>query len=270
MEFDWVAKNYRDIVNTCLGYRSQRRPRGAIKHLSERLRCHSTFISQVLKGNAEFSAEQGLEICEHFQFSRLQQDFFLHLLARDRAGTLSLKKYYQNKLDLLIEESRDLKPKASQENYTLGSFESEYFGNWVYQAVHACTQIEKLQTANAISNELSLAVSETSAVMNRLEVMGLIKADRGQWHSTQHSLHLSKDSPYIRYMRMTWKAKQLSDLQNSSHVEGTRYNGVITVAEEDYQAVRAVLVKALSEIRIIVMASKPENVYLLSMDCYKI
>ncbi|OFZ31121.1 MAG: hypothetical protein A2622_00520 [Bdellovibrionales bacterium RIFCSPHIGHO2_01_FULL_40_29] len=270
MEFIWSAKSYREIINYGLGYRKERRPRGAVKQFAEYLRCHSTFISQVLNERAEFSPEQGIESCRYFQLKSDEQEFFLTLLARDRAGTPVLRDYYQNKIDELLEKHRDLGPKLQIKETTLDAFEGEYFSNWTYQATHALVQIERYRTANAIAEVLGLSSIEVMAILNRLKVMNLVTSERTGWRSLKDSIHLSKDSPYIRQLRVTWKTKLLSDLQSKIEMEGTRYTGVITVSDKDYQKIRDILIGALGEIRQTVEKSNPEEAHVLSIDCYKL
>lgn len=269
MKFNWNAKNYREIVNDYLGFRQKRRPRGAIKRLAMQLSCHSTFISQVMTDRADFSPEQGIKICLYFQFNLAEQDYFLTLMARDRSGTVELRNYHQQRINKLLEKRRDLKPKKSVEESALMGFEGEYFGNWTYQAVHALTQIESYQTVSAISKVLNLSSIEVDEILNRLKLMKLVSFERTRWRSRLESVHLAKDSPYIRPLRVTWKTKLLADLQNNLDMEGTRYTGVITIAEEDYQRVRDILVRALEEIRESVEKSAPEQAHILSIDCYK-
>lgn len=271
MQFNWAAESYRDIVNDFLGYRKKRRPRGVVKSLSDRLRCHPTFISQVLKERADFSQEQGYEVSHHFSFSPQQREYFLTLLLRDRAGSADLRAYYQRKLEQLLEEKRDLKPRASTDRHPLGSFEAEYFGNWLYQAVHAMTQIRRLQTTAAIAKTLGLPSDEIKSVLQRLELMSLVrKTQKSAWQSTLSSLHLPKESRFIRSLHLTWKTKTLADLQNKSAVSGTRYSGLITVSEKDFQKVRDVLVDTITSIRKIAESSNAEDAYVLALDCYKI
>ncbi len=270
MDVNWAAESYREVVNECLGYRRQRRPRGVIKKLADSLRCHPTFIAQVLNERADFSPEQGFELCRHFLFSSEEQEFFLTLLMRDRAGTVALKGHYQQRLNQILEAKRDLKPRTQVEEGRSGSFEAEYFGNWIYQAVHALTQIQRFQSAAGISKALGLSVGEVRAVLKRLETMGLVEGGKSSWKSTLNSLHLSKDSHFIRNLHSTWKVKMLADLQNRTAIEGTKYSGLITVTEKDYHKVRDVLVKAISDVRKIVEASASEGAYIVSLDCYKI
>ncbi len=269
MEFNWNAKTYREIINSYLGYRKERRPRGVIKQLAARLRCHSTFISQVLSERADFSLEQGIEFCRHYQFNLDEQEYFLTLLARDRAGTPALRDYQQRKIDELLEKHRDLRPKLQSIENSLAAFEGEYFGNWTYQATHALTQIERYQTTHAISRVLGLSSDEVTAILGRLKIMNLVTSERMKWRSLKDSLHLPKDSPYLRPLRISWKAKLLSDLQSKLEMEGTRYTGVVTVSEKDYQKIRDILVRALGDIRQTVEKSVPEEAHVLSIDCYK-
>lgn len=269
MDLDWTASSYREIINDCLGYRNKRRPRGVIKKLADSLRCHSTFIAQVLNGRADFSAEQGLEISRHFAFSPDQQEFFLTLLLRDRSGTKTLKEYYQKKLDYIHESRRDLKSKVQPKEDLSGAFEAEYFGNWIYQAAHALTQVDRYQSAAALSKVLGRSIEEIGSILLRLQTMDLVKQHGTSWESTLTSLHLSKDSPFIRALHTGWKTKLLTDLQTATMLEGTHYSGVITVTSKDYERVRDVLVKSIADIRKVVEGSTSENAYVLSLDCYK-
>ena len=269
MEFNWAASEYRDVINEYLGYRSERRPRGAVKGLAESLRCHSTFIAQVLSGRAEFSLEQGIQICRHFQFSGEEEDFFLTMLMRDRASTKPLREYFQKKLDFTMELKKDLKAQVSPSQDLSAIFEAEYFGNWLYQTAHALLQIKKFQSPEALVAILGGDLKEIKSILNRLKVMGLVTQEGSAWKSTQASLHLSKDSPFIRSLHSTWKTKILSDLQTRVAPQGTRYSGIITINEKDFQKVRDILIRAIGDIRKVVVETEPENAYVLSMDCYE-
>jgi Domain of unknown function (DUF4423) len=269
MEFNWTAASYREIVNNSLGYRNSRRPRGIVKKLAAHLRCHSTFIAQVLSERAHFSFEQGLDVCGFFNFADDEREYFLTLLARDRAGTPALRKHHQHRLNELLEKQRDLKPKAALRDARSEGFEGEYFANWSYQAIHALTQIERYKTPTAIAEALQFSTVEVIAILNRLQAMSLVDSEKNKWTSLKDSLHLEKGSPHIRALRATWKAKILADLYNNKFMDGTRYAGIITVSDQDYQKVRDILIEALRKIRQLVEKSKPEAAHILSIDCYK-
>ncbi len=270
MDFPWYAENYKDIVNYFLGYRQKRRPRGVIKKLADRLRCHPTFISQVLNNHSDFSLEQAYEISDYFSFSIEQRDYFLTLVLKDRAGNKNLKRYYQEKIETILETKRDLSPKNPPEVNSLGSLEFEYYSQWIYQLIHALTQIDSLQTLSALTKFLGFNSVEVSYVLSRLETMGLVKKESNRWVSGKNFMHLSKNSVLIRQLHSTWKSKISADLQVQSSLEGTRYSGVLTVTEKDYQKIRDILTATMGQIRKKVEESTAEEPCLLSLDFYKI
>jgi uncharacterized protein (TIGR02147 family) len=267
MEFNWSTRNYREIVNDYLGYRETRRPRGAVKSLSEKLRCHPTFVAQVLSGRNNFSLEQGLNICDHFGFSDEETNYFLNLILRDRSGTQRLRDHFQRRLDDQLEQRMDLKTKLRTDADAVSQYEVEYFGNWMYQAVHALTQI-KLQSAASLSKTLMLPVGEIDNILNRLEEMNLVKQEKSTWVSKKNFIHLPKTARTIRLLHASWRTKTLADLQSKSIDEGTHYSGVITATESDFHKARALLVDALGKIRKIVEFSESERGYVLAIDCY--
>lgn len=269
MEFDWSAKGYRDIVNGFLGIVNERRPRGAIKALSEALECHSTFIALVLKGNADFSLEQAMKVCEHYRLSTQETEFFICLLQRDRAGTLPLKGFFQKQLNQLLENRMDIKKRLKSKELELSQKEVTYFNNWIYQAVHAATQIDG-QSSASISKFLKVPEDEVKSVLAHLESMALVQKEKSTWASTNNFLHLSKDSSLIRQLHLTWKTKILADLQSGQPFEGAHYSGAITLSESDYRKVREMLIESLSRIRSVTQKSTSEKVCILSMDCYEL
>jgi uncharacterized protein (TIGR02147 family) len=269
MEFNWLADSYREIINQCLGYKLKRRPRGAIMKLASALQCHPTFIAQVLNEKSNLSLEQGQALSEYFQFSKQEQEYFFLLLQKERAGTQALKRYFQDQLQRILEEKRDLRPKLTTERPSLGAFEVEYFSNWIYQTVHGLTQIPKFQTVQTLSKFLNLNSEELKFILSRLALMNLVTNEKNLWKCTKNSLHLPKDSPFIRNLHSTWKTKIITDLQSQLKKEGTQFSGIIAVSEKDYQKIRDLLVKTLESIRNITETSVAENLYLLSLDCYK-
>lgn len=269
MEFNWDAKGYRDIVNSFLGVVNERRPRGAIKALSEALGCHSTFIALVLKGNADFSLEQAMKVCEHYRFSGPETEFFICLLQRDRAGTPLLKSFFQKQLNQLLENRMDIEKRLNAKEVELFQKEVTYFGSWIYQTVHAVTQMSG-QNMASISKLLKVPIEEVQTVLSFLENMGLVQKEGSSWVSTNNFLHLSKDSSLIKHLHLTWKTKLLADLQSGRPLEGTHYSGAITISESDYRNVREVLIESLGKIRTITQKSNSEKVCILSMDCYEL
>src|SRR5687768_11246698 len=74
------------------GYRSK---------IAEALRCHITYISQVLNKDAHFSLEQADELNSFLGHTKDESHYFLLLVQVARAGTHSLRSKFQEQIDLI-------------------------------------------------------------------------------------------------------------------------------------------------------------------------
>ena len=89
--------NYRDVIR--LKIKENDSVRGYQSRLAESAGCHSSYLSQVLKGQVNLTPDQGMAFCEFWNFDELHSDFFLSLLNLERAGTERLKnKRFINRL----------------------------------------------------------------------------------------------------------------------------------------------------------------------------
>jgi hypothetical protein len=100
-------KSYKPYLKYETEYGSARRGQKSL--LAKALHCQSAYLSQVLNGRAELSFEQAYRVCEFFKLGQDEQDYFLLLVQKDRAGIQDLKNYYQKKIDQLLEKRMDVK-----------------------------------------------------------------------------------------------------------------------------------------------------------------
>lgn len=81
-------KDYRKFLIQALGGESKRTgQRGA---LAEHLGCQSAYLSQVLKGVANFNLEQAFKVNQFFGHDPQASEYFLNLVQLERAGTRQL------------------------------------------------------------------------------------------------------------------------------------------------------------------------------------
>src|ERR1700684_1559181 len=83
--------------------------RGEINRMAEAMDVHPTLVSQVLRGDKDFSLEQAHKLCHHIGLLKLEKDYFILLVQFERAGSSDLRQYYKEKIDELKARSLDLK-----------------------------------------------------------------------------------------------------------------------------------------------------------------
>src|ERR1700758_4028313 len=106
----WDHTNYRQYLLARLGEEGSRT--GLRKKLAEAIPVHTTFVSQVLKGRAEFSLEQGEAVNAFLEHTEDEGEYFLLLLMQDRAGSGKLKSRFERKIQLMRDERLNIKKRV--------------------------------------------------------------------------------------------------------------------------------------------------------------
>ena len=69
----YEAETYRDFVKDRVY--QENRPRGGLRALAEALKCHPTYLSQVVRGLSHFSNEQAIAFCRYRNYSLTRPTF---------------------------------------------------------------------------------------------------------------------------------------------------------------------------------------------------
>ena len=88
----FVYEHYRDFIRDRM--KADPKSWGLQSRLAKAAGCQQAYLSQVLKGQTELTPEQGLGICQFWNFSERETEFFLLLLQRDRSGQKSMKDFF--------------------------------------------------------------------------------------------------------------------------------------------------------------------------------
>jgi uncharacterized protein (TIGR02147 family) len=241
--------------------------RGERSRIAERVRCHVTYVSQVLNGQNHFSLEQGEALNSLFEHNEEECDFFILLLENARAGTADLKKHFQRKIQKVLDQRLVLKNRFSDKK-TLGrEDQATYYSDWAYCAVHMAVLISSLRTPGAIAEYLGLSLSKTTRILQFLESVGLIRREGGGFASAEMRIHLESDSPMISKHHTNWRIQAIRSLDRETPSE-LHYSSVVTISHEDLPRVREILVKAIEQVRSVVRASENDAIYCYTVDLY--
>src|SRR4051812_16647114 len=93
------AKNYREFVQSELGLKAGRRRRGVVVAAAKAIKCHTSFISQVIHGDADFNSMQAVRFCAYVNLSPEDSDLFVEMVLRDRAPDDKTRAFFQRRID---------------------------------------------------------------------------------------------------------------------------------------------------------------------------
>lgn len=243
--------------------------RGLRRKMAEAAGCQIAYISHVLNDRNEFSIEQAESISRFIGFSRDEAEYFVLLVEHARAGTQSLKSFFQKMLDEKKEKFMLLKTRVNISNTLSREDQAMYYSSWIYGGIHMILTIPGYATSDKIAQYLSLPLATVREVLEFLQTRGLIESQKGQYRVKGPFLHLEKDSPLINHHHTIWRMRAIQALaierQNDIH-----YASCFTVSEEDAQKLRSVLSETIAQMTEVIKPSKEERLYSFCLDLFEI
>ena len=237
-----------------------RRPHGERTRLAQSLGCQSAYMSQVLGGNAHLSLEQAERCTQYIGLPPLEADYFIQLVSENRAGSVSLKKYFQKKLKAISQKQSQLKDKLKFTQKL--SFENQalYYSSWHFIIVHMILSLPEYEKdpLQKISKDLGISRTLVAEAITALLEMGLIKKENNSFKTGPTSLFLGTDSPFLKKHHLNWRVQAIRSLDLPKEAD-LHYSSVITCARSDLEKIRATLVDAIERVRTIVKDSSPNE-----------
>lgn len=251
-------------------FRSQpARGRGERSRLAEAIQCHTAYVSQVLKHAAHFSLEQAAALSQHLEMDRNESEFFLLLVQHARAGTPLLKRHFAEHLQKARQKRLNLKHRLEFKKALSIEDQATYYSAWYYAAIHVLLSIESMQKREALARRLKLSPQKVSEVLRYLVSVGLAVQNGDRFQIGATSLHLAADSPMVAKHHANWLLRAMAALDDGK-TEDLHYSSAVTLAAADLPRVRAVMVKAIEEIRAIVKDSKEDAGYCYLLHLFEV
>lgn len=207
--------------------------------------------------------------CDFLGLSTLEKDYFLELLRRERAGTVKLKKYHQEKIKELRKIALKLSERIDTERKLTEQEASIFYSSWMYSAVRLCCSIGEGQTLDEISEKLQLARSQVLTAIEFLREAGFVKQNGARFEIGSQYTHLGKGSPYLNRHHTNWRVKALQKIDHITDEE-LMYTAPFSISEKDFGVLREQMVGVIQEFLKTVKASQGETVACLNLDLLKL
>ncbi|MGZ3693149.1 MAG: TIGR02147 family protein [Bdellovibrionota bacterium] len=267
MESIFQAKSYKDYLLEAIAA-SPNAGRGLRKQLATHIGCQVGYITQILRGDSHFSPEQGESAARFFHLTPKETEYFLLLIAQNRAGTSSLKSFYDDLLARQRKDSKLLKSRLAIEGPESKRYYETYYSSWHYASVHMALHVPSLRNPQAIGTYLGISPRRVSAVLAFLVEHQLAKKDQSEFQVTDASLHLEKKSPLIAKHHSNWRIRAI--LSAEENAKALHYSGVITCSRSDLRKIQEKLSKCLEECIEIVKKSPAEEPAVLNIDLFSL
>lgn len=240
---------------------------GQRSRLARAIPCHTAYVSQVLNGLAHFSLEQGDKINAHLGHSDPESLYFLTLIQYERAGTASLKSLFKQQLRDMAAQRQNLKNRLKFKKSLSIEDQTTYYSSWHYAAVHVLVSVPGMDTKPGLGELLKLPLNRVAEILDFLCQTGLLTETNGHYAVGVTSIHLGADSPNIIKHHTNWRLRAIDDLERRGS-DSVHYSSVVTMSVDDGTKVRAIIIKAIEDIRAVVSGSKDERGFCYALDFF--
>ncbi len=242
--------------------------RGLKGQWADLLQVKSSFISQVLNGHLQFSPEQGLLIGEQIGLSREEIHIFILMIQKERAGTHSLKEYYQNQI-LAIQQGRNQLSHRFKAKKELNAEDTlHYYSQWYFAYIHIIVSIPRYQNFEALLKITKLSEKKLREVISFLKQTQLIEESNNRFKMGEARLHLSGQHPLISRHHAHWRMQAIKSLEDPAK-EDLHYSSVVSLSREDAENLRSEFVNMLEKYNRVVAISKEEECHSLVFDFFR-
>lgn len=262
-EFD----DYRSYLLQRLGQPGQRT--GLRRKACEALRCHTTYLSQVLRQKSHLSLEHAESLNRFLHHTDEESEFFLILVCCSRAGTTRLKERFLKRMEGLLARRNRIKSRIANASELTPENCERFYSHWLYTAIHALVSVKEFQDPKNLARTLSFPFEKVSEALNFLQAIGIIVEKGHHLEPGPTVLNLAGNSSCIPKHHTNWRLHAIQSLfyprSNDLH-----YSAAVSMSLADAQRVRENILRCLQENVDLIKTSPPEDVFVYNFDFYRL
>lgn len=262
----WNFTDYRGYLIGKLGADGSRT--GLRKQLAGAIPVHTTFVSQVLKGRAEFSLEQAEAINGFLEHTDDEGEYFILLLLKERSENLKLRSRFERKIKTMRDERLNIQARLDVQSEISLRDRERFYSSHIYGAVHVLTGIPAFRTVEALSDALKLSRGRMRDIIDFMLRLGVLKEEAGELLPGPAHVHLSNESELILRHHSNWRMHTINNLQFLDR-DDVHYSACLTLTREDAFRVKESILQNLKSNIVIISKSQEEVAYVMNLDFYK-
>lgn len=268
MEDLFSHESYREYLNQYL-LRLPKKGHGFRSRMAEAMKCEGSYVSRILKGQAQIQLEQAEALSRLLEHTDEELNFFLTMVLCARAGTPTLKGYFQRQLRQQRDHRLKLRNRIKTEQPLTIEHQARYYSHWEYAAVHMLLLIPELQDREALARHLRIPSRRLGRVLDFLVECGLAAREGARFKVGTAVLQLPGDSPLAQHNHVNWRQRAIQAIQADPD-QGLHYTALLTMSAADAERVREIFIQGIEKTNRIVDQSGNERSVALLVDLFEI
>lgn len=257
--------NYRDFLNSWV---EQQGGHGLKRKLAEGLNVSSGYVSQVFKGDKNFTPEQASDLCDFLALSELESDYLQLLIEKERAGHSRYRQKIEKKIQNIRQQANKIKNRVTTHRELTDAEKGIYYSSWLYTAVRNLVAIEGKNDRAALAQHLKIDLQTLNRILKFLIELKLVTEGKsGALEYGSANILVDKDSPFVGKHHQNWRLQALQQMEKKLD-EDLFFTSPMSLSAEDFTKIRQMIPDFIQKVAKVVGPSKSERVACLNIDWF--
>ena len=239
-----------------------------LTRLSESLGVHTSFLAHVLSGTKNLSFEQATELSDSLKHTNLEREYFFAILQIERAGSVKLKKYWNEKKKIILSDRQKLSSRVGSHHELSAEDRAIFYSSWLYVAVFVATAIDDGQSLDQIASRFGLTRDKAQNVMTFLVQTGICELAGPLYKMGKSVVYLTNDSPLVVKHHTNWRMRAIQKMDTREDRE-IFFTSPMSMSKSDFLKIRDLLSKSIQSTLEICKDSAAEEVVCLNIDFFQ-
>ena len=259
--------DYKTLINTWV--KSQPKAgHGQLRKMAQHLGVNSVVMSQVFRGDRQLNLEQALSLSRYVGLNDLENEYFLLLVLKERAGTEELRSLHSKQLKKVKESSRSLKERIRHHEFSQEA-KAVFYSQWFYSAIRLSSSIPNLNAVTDFADYLELPRSTVTNALKFLIDQNLVESNKGKLSLGPQVTHIGEDSTMVDLHRRNWRVKALQSLEHKGK-SNLFYSGPMVVSKKCASEIRSLLIQLIETSTQKAVDAKSEQLHCLNIDWFQL
>lgn len=260
--------SYKSFTNDFIKLRPSN-GRGQYQKIAKLLGVHSTMVSHIFNGDKDLKLEHGVLLVEYLGLNKLESEYYLTLIQKERAGNYQLKNYFEKQCNDILKRSKKISNRLEVKQSLSEEDKAQFYSSWMYSALRLLTSIPKNQNMDSLIDYFNIPTKRAKSCIEFLLKSGLCKREKKKISIGPTHLHLDGDSPLIYNLHKNWRLKSF-DRHEKLEIEELMFSAPLTISEADIPKVKDLALKFIQDVRKVVDKTEPESLMCLNIDWFKV
>ncbi len=259
--------NYRRYLQLWIENQGER-AYGLKGKLAKALGISSSLLSQVIKGEKSFTADQTSDLTDYLGLTDLESDYFHLMVELDRAANHRYKEKLQRKIKVLQEQSQKIVRRVPKSRELTDEQKAIYYSSWLFTGIRTLTAVPEFQTAEAIAKQLKCEPQTVIKILRFLIEHGLCKENQGQISYGSGNTHIEKESPFANKHHQNWRLQAIQQMEQRREKD-LFFTSPMSLSKEARGEIRKMIPNFIQEIMKISGPSDSEMAMCLNIDWFE-